>query len=120
MSDKPDGYPIWTMMRDGPFVLGGSSHWQPTYTTVPRVAGPYECEHDIRVLVVTCPDDTTRVIDASSNAIVGNNLESVREDIRTGDPAVMKAQMEQARAQFAKAKYMAPDQWWEKYLGAKR
>ncbi len=103
--------PVFTLMRDGPFVLGGRHNWHPVGTRVPTT-GPFPMGRGYQGLLVTAPNGKTFVAEASSGAFVGSDLIGVATDIHVGDPAVMKRQVAEAREMAASISWVDPDTFW--------
>jgi hypothetical protein len=109
---------IWTFMRDGPFVLGGSPKWRPTKTQVTTYAGPYDLGKGFRGFVVPFPDGHGAVVVTEGGSIVGSTLEQVRADIAAcEDVAMMRQQVAEGEKQAAEAVEIPAAKFWEKYLG---
>lgn len=100
---------IWT---EGyrPFVMGGSVYY-PIGCKV-ECEGPHEIGLGYRAWVATAPNGRTFVAESMTGAIVGPTLEQVREDIRTGDPAIMKQQVAAAKQRAKAIEFTTPDKFW--------
>lgn len=83
-----------------PFVMGGSV-WQPAWTWAEAEDPTEPHGRGFFVQKVFGPIGQSRIIEASSGAIVGKTIEQVSQDILEADPAVMQKQVEDARRRFA-------------------
>jgi len=93
-----------------PFVMGGRV-WQEICIEVENAEGPYDIE-GYQVCVVKAPDGTTFVVEATSGALVGPNLEIVRNDITSGDKEIMDQQVAEAVEKSKKARMIEPEEFW--------
>ena len=59
----------------------------------------------------------TFIAEATTGAIVGPSLKDVREDIRLGDPDVMRKQVEDATERRKKVRYLPPEEFWGRFKG---
>jgi len=55
------------------------------------------------------------ICEEHSGAIIGNSLNEVREDIRSGNVEVMRRQIIDARKESEIAKVIAPEEFWSEY-----
>ena len=93
-----------------PFALGRSPH-QPLKCEL-EAEGPHDLGMEVQGYVVTAPDGQVFVAEATTGAIVGTNLEAVRDDVASSDPATIQGQIEQARAQLSHAADVSPKEFW--------
>jgi len=107
---------IYTL-RYTPFIMGGNV-WQPVGTLV-EADGPHNLGAGYNGFVITAPNGETRIAEAESGAFVGPDLKTVKEDIRVGEPELMKRQVADAKIQSAQAKMIDPDEFWKLYQSAK-
>jgi len=102
---------IWTYVG-APFAFGETSR-------------PIGCEVDVGArrslgggyygYAVSTPKGGTVICEETSGAIIGNSLEAVRSDIKTGDPDVMKQQVTHACNELKKATIVPRDNFWDIY-----
>jgi len=100
---------IYTL-RYTPFVMGGKI-WQPVTTEV-EADGPHELGSGYNGFLVTSPTGKTFVVEATSGALVGPDLKTVKEDIRIGDPNMMKQQVAEGKIKCNQARWLDPDEFW--------
>ena len=101
---------IWATSYN-PFIMGGNPH-QPVKSDVP-VDGPYDLGMGYEGYLATSPDSGAFVVEATSGGIVGRSLETVREDIAQGDPALMVKQVENGRKERDRARTITPEEFWK-------
>lgn len=107
---------IWTLMRHGPFVLGGNHKWRPHKTRVANYAGPFDVGRGFTAFVITAPDGRTLVVDGTGGGIVGDNLDQVRADIAAcTDVDFMRHQVAESAIKRAEAVELDPDTFWRRY-----
>ncbi len=94
-----------------PFIMGGNV-WQPVATHV-EASGPHSLGPNYKGFVITAPNGKTFVAEARSGAFVGPNLKTVRDDLRIGDPTLMKKQVDDALIQCEQARVVEPDEFWK-------
>jgi hypothetical protein len=100
---------IWTYFYE-PMRLGGSL-WNPKGCEI-EAGEPVDLGGGYAGHEIESPQGFTVVAEASSGAIVGPNLASVRKDIAEGDPEVMKEQVEKALTECEGIPIMSPDSFW--------
>jgi len=93
-----------------PFVMGGNV-WQPIYCEV-EADGPHDLGLGYEGFIVTAPNGKTFIAEATTGAFVGPDLKSVMDDIKTGDPKMMKKQITEAASTVKRAKELLPDEFW--------
>lgn len=76
------------------------------------VSDPILIDKGIFVRVVTSPSGKTFIVECETGAVVGNDLEVVREDIQTGDPIVIGKQIEDAQKLLREAQSVTPEEFW--------
>lgn len=84
---------IWT---EGyrPWIMGGDVH---APLGVEMDGGePIAVGHDIMVHEIKFSDGRTAIAEATTGAIVGDDLQTVRDDVSAADPAVMRQQVQAA------------------------
>lgn len=94
-----------------PFVMGGNV-WQPISCEVETENKKHDLGRGYKGYLITAPNGKTFVAECDSGAFVGPTLEQVREDIKTGDPEVMKKQVADALIESKKAKKIDPSEFW--------
>jgi len=95
-----------------PFVMGGKV-WQPMCCEV-EADGPHDLGDGYQGFVVTAPNGTTFIAEATSGAFVGPDLKAVKKDIKTGDKSIMAEQVASAVTEMKMAKDVEPDYFWQK------
>lgn len=100
---------VWTMGYF-PFVMGGKV-WQPIGTNV-EVSQAIPVGRGYKVYVVTAPNGKVFIAEATTGAFVGPSIESVKKDIETGDPKLMKEQVKKATATRENVKVLEPTDFW--------
>jgi len=101
---------VWTICYF-PFTMGGSV-WRPGGCKV-KASGPYDLGKGYKGYLVTAPNNTTFVSEATSGAFVGPSLESVKKDIKTGDPKLMKEQVTDANNKKGTVQELEVEKFWE-------
>lgn len=112
MKSKSMKLKIWTYHYN-PFVMGGNCRTiMATEVEAPKAVslGKGFTGHLIKVPGTR----KTRVIEATTGAIVGNTLAAVRRDIETAEKKVMTKQVAHAKKQFKdmEVQNMKPDEFW--------
>ena len=100
---------IWTRGYR-PFVMGGSVHYDLGCKTT--CEGPFDVGRGYSAWMATAPNGNKFVAEATTGAIVGGSLEQVREDIKTGDPELMKKQMADAKQRVKDVEEKDPAFFW--------
>ena len=95
-----------------PFILGGDVH-QFIKTDVP-VGEPQDLGKGYSAYLVTAPNGTVYVVEATTGALLGTNLSQVLEDVAQGAPAMMEDQLSKSKLDFEKARLIQPDEFWRK------
>ena len=107
---------IWAL-RYRPFLMGGDVN-RPMATTV-IATGPYALGLGYSGYLVASPSGKTHVAEATSGALIGPSLAEVREDVRTGDPALMVQQVQTAQGEAVRAENVSPQEFWETFQKGK-
>jgi len=94
-----------------PFIMGGNV-WQEICIDV-EADGPYDIGKGYKGYVVTAPNGKTFVAEATSGALVGPDIKTVKEDISIGEQKMMDKQVAQAVEQSKKAKTLSSDEFWK-------
>jgi hypothetical protein len=105
---------VWTLMRDGPFVLGGNRTYRPHGCYATPTSGPHDLGCEFEGYVITAPDGVTYIAEASSGAFVGPNLDTVRADITEGGIDLMLQQVNKARRDREIAVDLTPEDFWRR------
>ena len=100
---------IWTEAYN-PFVMGGSCHY--ALGTKVEADGPHDLGKGRTGYLVTAPDGSTCVAEATSGAIVGPDLETVRGHVEAAEEAVMEKQVADALERGGTAKMVEPEEFW--------
>lgn len=95
-----------------PFILGGDVH-QFIKTDVP-VGEPQDLGKGYSAYLVTAPNGTAYVVEATTGALLGTDLSQVLEDVVQGDPAIIENQLSKSKLDFEKARLIQPDEFWRK------
>lgn len=85
---------IWTV-GNNPWVMGGRVKYV-CMADVP-VAGPVDLGKGYQGYVAVSPSGYVCVVESETGAIVGHDVAEVKQDIETGDDAVMRKQIADAR-----------------------
>lgn len=93
-----------------PFRMGGP--YIPIAIDVEPTRGPIDIGCGYKAYVVMAPNGTTFVAEAITGAFVGPNIRQVRRDIKTGDPAMMKQQIKEAKERMKHAETVSQDKFW--------
>lgn len=100
---------VWTKAYR-PFLMGGDVH-QPVGIEV-TVYNPVSLGRGYKGHLITAPNGRTFVAEATTGAFVGPTFEAVKQDIKTGDPKLMKQQMKDAAAMRVKVDVITPAEFW--------
>jgi glycine/D-amino acid oxidase-like deaminating enzyme len=100
---------IWTYGHR-PFVMGGAVDY-PMGTEV-EADGPHDLGKGYTGYLVTAPNGKTFVAESETGAIVGADLDFVRNDIKESDPEVVKKQIAHAREELKRLERVTPEQFW--------
>ena len=100
---------IWTEAYR-PFTMGGDVR-RPVATEV-VASGLLNLGGGYKGYVVKAPNGETRVVEATSGAIVGLTLAEVMDDIREASPEVMRTQIANARERAKKADTVDEAEFW--------
>lgn len=103
---------IWTKAYR-PFIMGGNVK-APIATEV-EVGEPFDIGSDFRAYLVTSPKGSTYVVEATTGAFVGSDIEQVKKDVAAGDPEVMRQQIVEAQKQFEGATHLTPEEFWRMF-----
>jgi len=103
---------IWTYFRN-PFILGGRVN-QPTGCEIEVKEEQYLGQGYCGYEIIT-PKGNTIVVEKTSGAIIGDSINSVRNDITEGSPEVMKKQIEYACEELKSIKLIDQDEFWNTY-----
>ena len=102
---------IWTLAYR-PFIMGGDVH-APVGARVAAL-GPYDLGKGFEGYVVIDPfTGASAVAEASSGALVGPDLSSVRADIAAADEAVMRRQVEESLETRKKVHVLDAEAFWK-------
>jgi len=93
-----------------PFSMGGKVR-RPIVCDV-EVTGPYDIGAGRQAYLATSPSGKTFVAESETGAIVGPNLEQVRQDVAEAVVGVMERQMEQARETLKEAETLDAERFW--------
>jgi len=77
-----------------------------------EVGDPVSVGADVEVYVVPSPGGVIHIAEASSGAFVGTSLDQVKDDIKTGDPKLMKKQMREALELIPTVRVLSNDEFW--------
>lgn len=99
---------IWT---EGyrPFILGGDVN-APLGVEV-EAGEPIDLGHDIRVHEIKFANGRTAIAEATTGAIVGTDLQTVKDDVAQAAPADMHEQIENGRRRLAKVQRLSLDEF---------
>jgi hypothetical protein len=100
---------IWTYGYY-PFSMGGRT-WRPIKAKVP-VKGPFPIGMGLAAWVAESPKGKTCVVETTSHAIVGPDLETVRADVALGDSETMWEQIRKGMEEYAVATPLEPAELW--------
>jgi hypothetical protein len=101
---------IWTRGYQ-PFIMGGNVN-APLGTTI-EVGELYDLGQGYQGYLVANPKTgTAYVVEAQTGAIIGPDLETVRQDVKEGDPKVMAEQVGKAMEDQEKVMVKMPDDFW--------
>lgn len=101
-----------------PFTMGGRV-WRPMVATL-ACDEPVHAGKGFFVQVAHGPGGATKVIEATTGAVVGDTLEQVMADIDACDDVdLMKRQIEKAHDQFTDPVDVTEAEWWRRILKAK-
>ncbi len=92
---------LWTYGHR-PFVMGGSVDY--VLACDVECTGPHKLGKGYEGYLATAPNGKTFVGEATTGAIVGDTLESVRADIAVAKPAVMREQVKHAAEEVKQAR----------------
>lgn len=101
---------IWTEAYR-PFLMGGDCN-APISTEVDTVDPPIDLGHGIEVYVITSPSGTCHIVEATTGALIGTDIDSVRRDVESADTEVMQRQIAEASERKIKANPVNEDQFW--------
>ena len=107
---------IWTECYS-PVIMGGDVN-APIITEIDEgeYTGPYDVGKDIQVYLVPNPQGNKQyVVESTTGAIVGMDIEQVRSDVAQGDPEVMKKQLVAAAERVKKARPEEKSAFWSKF-----
>lgn len=102
---------VWTMSYN-PMAFGDLH--RPIATEL-LLNPPVDIGRGYRAYIVRSPSGKTFIADAISGAFVGTDLEQVRKDVATGDPALMKMQVEEASKECSQAQLVSNQAFWEQF-----
>jgi hypothetical protein len=111
-TQPPTKLKIWTQGYQ-PFIMGGDVH-APLGAEV-EVGPIVEVGKGIQVRVVQAPPGKECVAEVTTGAIVGTSLEMVRDDIAVAAPAVILQQLEQAKQELLKVRWLTAEEFWRIY-----
>jgi hypothetical protein len=104
-------FTIWTAAYS-PFIMGGDVN-APMGTTV-YVGEREDLGKGFFGHVVSSPlTGATYVVEATTGAIIGENLADVREDIEVGERDVMVKQVADAKTLVSRVRMREPDEFWK-------
>lgn len=101
---------IWTI-GNRPFVMGGSVEYP--MGTKTKCVGAYHVGKGYNVFIANGPAGQVAVVESKSGAVVGSSIDQVRQDVATGDPALMKQQVRAALEQVNKVELIPESEWWQ-------
>lgn len=108
---------IWTVGYN-PWVMGGDVHAPSGFET--EVDKPVDIGKGFKAYVVKSPNKkVTLIAEATTGAIVGNSLRTVRKDVGEGDVEMMKAQVKGAAEMVKKVVLHDAAYFWNHYKGGK-
>lgn len=108
---------VWTQDYQ-PFRLGGDLH-APMSAKV-HALGPFDLGQNYWGYLIAAPWGETFVAEEDTGAIVGFTIKQVQEDIKAGDPGIMKAQVEAAQRLKMKAIQCSTEDFWCKMAERKK
>lgn len=90
---------IWT---EGyrPFIMGGDVN-APLGVEV-EAGEPIDVGHGVHVHEIKFADGRTAIAEATTGAIVGTDLQTVRDDVTQADPEIVRRQIEEGRKRVPK------------------
>lgn len=95
-----------------PFILGGDVN-QFIKTDVP-VGEPQNLGKGYSAYLVTAPNGTAYIAEATTGALLGTDFGQVMEDIAQGNPTTMDDQLSKSKLDVEKARLIQPDGFWRK------
>jgi hypothetical protein len=101
---------VW-MIGYFPMTMGGKVH-RPIICDVP-VEGPFDLGAGYTGYVVRSPGGSVRIAESITGAVVGPDLETVRQDVAEAVVGVMAEQVEQAKGTVKSAQAVTPEQFWQ-------
>lgn len=103
-----------------PFIMGGDVH-KPACAEL-EVAEETPVGRSYTVFRVVAPNGTDFYVEALSGAILGSDLQMIKDDIEQGDQEYMERQIATSIQQRNKAQQLEPELFWSyvKGSGAKR
>ena len=104
---------IWTYFKHA-FAMGGNGN-KPTGCRVKTEGVLYGTTSNIQVYAIRTLSGRTVVVEATTGAIVGNDLVTVLADMSKADPEVMEEQIAAARAQAAGVEVIDAEYFWQVY-----
>jgi len=100
---------IWTEAYR-PFLMGGDVN-APIWTEM-ELRDLIDIGHGLQAYLIVAPDGRTHVAESVTGALVGTDIDQVREDLEAADPKVVRQQIEDAKERVKKADYIEPEQFW--------
>ena len=116
---QPDGVQerlVWTIGYN-PWVMGGNVN-APVGARIPAL-GPFLIGRGLKAYLVLSPSGIIHVAEGDTGAFIGMTLQEVREDVRTGDPEVMKHQIDKAWKDSKRVKVLEPREFWSWFRAEK-
>jgi len=95
---------IWTEGYQ-PFIMGGDVN-APLGVEV-EAGEPIDLGQDIRVHEIKFPDDQIAIVEATTGAIVGSDLQTVKADLSQADPVVVQQQLQAAQQRRLKVRTLS-------------
>lgn len=109
---------IWT---EGyrPWIMGGDVNAPLGVEVDVSALSPIDLGRGVQVYEIKFPNDSVAIVEASSGAIVGSQLEQVREDMASAELEVVQQQINQARVRAARVNALPQDQFLQLWKAGK-
>ena len=104
---------VWTKAYR-PFLMGGNVN--APVSTVVEVGEPVEADNDIKLHEIKSPQGTTHVVESTTGAFVGTDIEQVKKDIKNADPEVIQDQLENAKRELEACDALDSEAFWKLFL----
>ena len=80
-----------------------------------EVSAPFDIGAGYQARITVSPAGRLVVVEAETGAIIGGDPDQVKQDVASGDAALMAQQVSEAREQAKKARLVAPEEFWQVY-----